>query len=72
MCKPKNLHPILVNNSSIPSPLQAEVSLNIAPISFAKCLASHSGTLSSSNKSLLFPAIPITNIIIIKYIFFLT
>ena len=31
----KNLHPIVLNNSSIPAAVQADVSLKTAPISFA-------------------------------------
>ena len=43
----------------------AEVYLNIAPTSLARFLALSSGIISWSNKSDLFPAIPIT--IYIKY-----
>ena len=56
----KYLLPTQTNNSSIPIAVQADVSLNIAPISSANFLAFSSGTVSSSNKSLLFAANPIT------------
>jgi len=59
------LHPILLNNSSIPAAVQAEVSLKTAPISWAYFLASASGTCSLSNKSLLFAANPMTIFLII-------
>ena len=51
---------MFLNNSSIPEAVQADVSLNTAPISDAYFLASASGTSSLSNKSLLFAANPIT------------
>jgi len=56
----KTLHPTLLNNSSIPAAVQAEVNLNIAPTSLAYFLASPSLTCSFSIKSLLFAAIAIT------------
>jgi len=54
------LLPILINNSSIPIPLKAEVMLKNAPILSANSFPSTSVTSSLSNKSLLFPASPIT------------
>ena len=51
---------MLLNNSSIPVAVQAEVSLKTAPISDAYFLALASGTCSLSNKSLLLAANPIT------------
>jgi hypothetical protein len=54
------LHPILLNKSSIPAAVQAEVVLKIAPASFAYFLASASFTCSFSIKSLLFAAMAIT------------
>ena len=60
----RTLHPILLNNSSIPTAVQADVNLNIAPCSLAYFLASASLTCSFSIKSLLLAAIPITIFII--------
>ena len=57
---------MLLNNSSIPEAVHAEVNLKTAPISFAYSLASASDTCSLSNKSLLFAANPITIFIIKK------
>jgi hypothetical protein len=53
-----------LNNSSIPTAVQADVNLNIAPCSLAYFLASASLTCSFSIKSLLLAAIPITIFII--------
>jgi len=52
--------PILSNNSSIPKDVHADVNLKKAPIFVAKFLASSSPTSSLSNRSLLFPANPMT------------
>ena len=51
---------MLLNKSSIPKDVHADVNLKIASISFAKILPSSSFITSLSNKSLLFPAIPMT------------
>ena len=51
------LLPIALKRSSIPAAVYADVSLNMAPISYANPLASASGTCSFSNKSDLFAAI---------------
>jgi len=56
----KYLLPTLANNSSTPTEVQADVSLKIAPIFSANCLAVSSDTSSLSYKSLLFAANPIT------------
>lgn len=50
---------IVLNNSSIPFDIFAEVIVKIAPISFAKFFASFSGT--SPNRSVLFPTKARTN-----------
>ena len=51
---------MLLNNSSIPKDVHADVNLKTALISFAKILTSSSFTASLSNRSPLFPAIPMT------------
>ena len=51
---------MLLNKSSIPKDVHADVDLKIAPISFAKFCASFSSTTSFSSRSHIFPAIPIT------------
>ncbi len=53
----------LLNKSSIPLELNAEVSLKIAPIELANSLASLSFTCSLSNKSDLFAAMEKTNLL---------
>ena len=56
--------PTALKRSSIPISLLAEVGKYIASISLAKALASSSWTVSLSNKSHLFPAIPMTKMVI--------
>ena len=53
---------MLLNKSSIPKDVHADVDLKIAPISFAKFFASFSSTISFSTRSHLFPAIPMTKL----------
>ena len=57
---------MLLNKSSIPKDVHADVDLKIAPISFAKFFASSSFTTSFSTRSHLFPAIPMTKLKKIK------
>jgi len=54
------LHPIILNKSSIPAFVFAEVYLKIAPTSLANFLPSLSSTASFSYKSPLLAAIAIT------------
>ena len=51
---------MVLNNSLIPIPVKAEVTLKIAPTSSAYFFASFSSTFSSSNKSFLFATKAIT------------